>query len=124
MNDPRPAPQADPSTVPPPFSRVSRRRGGDEQLAARRLRSGARRCADGRARRSPAETKPAAPAAQAPAAPKTEAKPAEAKPAEAKPAAKEGEPVRGGNLLFVHQQIPTSLDANVWTATAGAGSCA
>ncbi len=61
----------------------------------------------------PAEAKPAAPAApaaQAPAAPKTEAK----------PAAKEGEAVRGGNLLFVHQQIPTSLDANVWTATNGA----
>jgi peptide/nickel transport system substrate-binding protein len=26
-------------------------------------------------------------------------------------------PVQGGNLLFVHQQIPASMDANVWTGT-------
>jgi peptide/nickel transport system substrate-binding protein len=27
------------------------------------------------------------------------------------------EPVSGGNLVYVHQQLATSLDANVWTAT-------
>jgi peptide/nickel transport system substrate-binding protein len=58
----------------------------------------------------PAESKPADAAKPAAPAAKTDAKPAA-------PAAKEGEPVRGGNLLFVHQQIPTSMDANVWTAT-------
>ncbi|MDQ3655809.1 MAG: ABC transporter substrate-binding protein [Chloroflexota bacterium] len=26
-------------------------------------------------------------------------------------------PVQGGDLLFVHQQIPASMDANVWTGT-------
>ena len=29
----------------------------------------------------------------------------------------QGEPVRGGDLVFSHQQRATSLDANVWTAT-------
>jgi peptide/nickel transport system substrate-binding protein len=76
---------------------------------------------------------------QAPAAPAkpAESKPAESKPAEAaKPAAPAQKPAdaakpagaaaaaptagaakKGGNLLFVHQQKATSLDANVWTAT-------
>ena len=78
----------------------------------------------------PAETKPAAPAATT--APAAAAKPAEAaKPAAAAPAAAPAKPAeaakpaaaaagaakKGGNLLFVHQQKATSLDANVWTAT-------
>jgi peptide/nickel transport system substrate-binding protein len=76
----------------------------------------------------PAETKPAeaakpaAPAAPpAPAAQQAPAqKPAEAaKPAAAAPPAA-GEAKKGGNLLFVHQSRATSLDANVWTATATA----
>ena len=32
----------------------------------------------------------------------------------------QGDPVVGGNLTFVNEQLATSLDANVWTATRGA----
>jgi peptide/nickel transport system substrate-binding protein len=32
-------------------------------------------------------------------------------------ARQETAPVTGGDLLFVHQQIPSSMDANVWTGT-------
>jgi peptide/nickel transport system substrate-binding protein len=66
-----------------------------------------------------ATTAPAAPAAQAPAQKPTEAKPAESKPSTAPAAAASagGAAKKGGNLLFVHQQKATSLDANVWTAT-------
>jgi peptide/nickel transport system substrate-binding protein len=65
-----------------------------------------------------APAKPAAEPTKAPAAGGPTTAPAQkTAPAETKPAAKEGEPVRGGNVLFVHQQIPSSMDANVWTAT-------
>jgi peptide/nickel transport system substrate-binding protein len=35
----------------------------------------------------------------------------------ARAARQEQTPVSGGDLLFVHQQIPASMDANVWTGT-------
>lgn len=37
--------------------------------------------------------------------------------ADTEDSADSGEPTEGGNVVYIHQQIASSLDANVWTAT-------